>query len=122
VLIDHTTGAYHTATLIAALRRLPGLLDGDPPILVWDQLPAHRSTDMKAWLAAQTGWLQVVELPGYAPELNPVEPMWSAVKGKDLANYAATDLADLWRCSCRKPNGSYRAGRWQTRCLVAAGG
>jgi hypothetical protein len=25
--------------------------------------------------------------------------MWSAVKGKDLANYAATDLADLWRAA-----------------------
>jgi transposase len=51
---------------------------------------------MKTWLGTQTDWLQVVELPGYAPDLNPVEPMWSAVKRKDLANYAATDLADLW--------------------------
>jgi transposase len=70
-------------------------------ILVWDQLPAHHSIDMKTWLTAQTGWLQVVELPGYAPDLNPVEPMWSAVKGKDLANYAAIDLADLWRAARR---------------------
>lgn len=27
--------------------------------------------------------------------------MWSAVKGKDLANYVATDLADLWRAAHR---------------------
>jgi hypothetical protein len=27
--------------------------------------------------------------------------MWSAVKGKDIANYAATDLADLWRAARR---------------------
>jgi transposase len=56
---------------------------------------------MKTWLAAQTHWLQVVELPGYAPDLNPVEPMWSALKGKDLANYAATDRADLWHAAHR---------------------
>jgi transposase len=96
LLTDHTAGAYNTTKLIEALRRLPALLGSAPVILVWDGLPAHRSTDMKAWLAAQTHWLQVVQLPGYAPELNPVEPLWSSVKGKDLANYAANDLTDLW--------------------------
>ena len=101
LLVDHTTGAYNTSKLIAALHRLPPLVDRAPVILVWDQLTAHRSIDMKAWLAAQTGWLQVVELPGYAPDLNPVEGLWSAVKGKDLANYAATDLADLWQAANR---------------------
>src|SRR2546421_12391516 len=69
--------------------------------LIWDGLPAHRSTDMKAWFATQNSWLQVVPLPGYAPDLNPVEPLWSAVKGKDLANYAATDLSDLWQAAHR---------------------
>jgi transposase len=101
LLAGHVVGAYNTHSLIALLQRLPALLDGAPVILVWDQLPAHHSIDMKTWLAAQTDWLQVVELPSYAPDLNPVEPMWSAVKGKDLANYAATDLADLWRAASR---------------------
>jgi transposase len=101
LLTGHVVGAYHTAALIAVLQRLPALLDSAPAILVWDRLSAHHSADMKAWLAEQAEWLQVVELPGYAPDLNPVEPMWSAVKGKDLANYAATDLADLWRAARR---------------------
>src|SRR6266699_3778108 len=101
LLTDHTTGAYDTDKLITALQRLPTLLDRAPVILIWDGLPAHRSIDMKAWLAAQTGWLHVVALPGYAPELNPVEGLWSAVKGKDLANYAATDITDLWRAANR---------------------
>ena len=99
--VGHTPGAYTTATLITALRRLPALVERAPVILVWDRLPAHRSNVMKTWLAAHSDWLQVVELPGYAPDLNPVEPMWSAVKGKDLANYAATDLTDLWRTANR---------------------
>ena len=101
LLTDHTTGAYNTNKLITALQRLPALLDHAPVILIWDGLPAHRSTAMKTWLAEQTDWLTVVPLPGYAPELNPMEPLWSAVKGKDLANYAATDTADLWRATNR---------------------
>jgi transposase len=101
LLTDHTTGAYNTSKLIAALQRLPTLLDHAPVILIWDGLPAHRSTAMKAWLASQRHWLQVVALPGYAPELNPVEPLWAAVKSKDLANYAATDLTDLWHTAHR---------------------
>jgi transposase len=101
LLTDHTTGAYHTDTLIQALQRLPALLDHAPIILIWDGLPAHRSTAMKTWLASQRNWLQVIQLPGYAPDLNPVEPLWAAIKGKDLANYAATDLTDLWTTARR---------------------
>ena len=101
LLVDHTTGAYNTGKLITALHRLPTLLDHAPVILIWDGLPAHRSAAMHAWLADQTDWLHVVPLPGYAPELDPVEPLWSAIKGKDLANYAATDLTDLWQAAKR---------------------
>jgi transposase len=101
LLAAHTPGAYRTDTIIAVLRRLPALLAGAPVILVWDRLPAHHSVGMKTWLAEQRRWLQVVELPAYAPDLNPVEPMWSAIKGRDLANYAAADLADLWQTARR---------------------
>ena len=50
LLTDHTIGAYHTGTLIQALRRLPRLLDGAPVILVWDGLSSHRSAAMNTWL------------------------------------------------------------------------
>jgi hypothetical protein len=30
---------------------------------------------MRAWLGRQRSWLVVEPLPGYAPELNPVEPL-----------------------------------------------
>ncbi len=64
-------------------------------------LRAHYSKTMNAWLAQQASWLEVVRLPPYAPELNPIEGLWSAVKGKELANYAAVDLDDLWRVARR---------------------
>jgi transposase len=101
LLVSHVVGAYNTSRLIPVLQRLPALVDGDPIILVWDGLGAHHSRQMTDWLADQTHWLQAVRLPGYAPDLNPVEGMWSALKGKDLANYAATDLTDLWGAAHR---------------------
>jgi transposase len=36
-------------------------------------------------------------LPGYAPELNPVEGVWSNLKGLEFATYAADTIDDLIR-------------------------
>jgi hypothetical protein len=41
---------------------------------------------MKAWLATQSRWLKVEQLPAYAHDLNPVELAWGNVKAKELAN------------------------------------
>jgi transposase len=34
-------------------------------------------------------------LPGYSPDLNPVETLWGNIKGQELANRCAEDLAEL---------------------------
>jgi transposase len=34
-------------------------------------------------------------LPAYAPELNPVEPLWASLKGVELANLAGDTLDDV---------------------------
>jgi hypothetical protein len=54
--------------LIAAHRRLPG----GNIVLVWDNLPVHLRAELRAFITAQA-WLQVFQLPSYAPDLNPVE-------------------------------------------------
>lgn len=79
-------GSYNTASLIEFLADLHDHLDGDPVTLIWDGLSAHRSKDMKAWLATQRHWLVVERLPAYAPELNPVEQVWGNIKATELAN------------------------------------
>lgn len=78
--------SYNTETLLGVLAELRAFLAPDPVILIWDGLPAHRSKAMIAFLAEQTDWLTVERLPGYAPDLNPVEALWSSVKGVELAN------------------------------------
>ncbi len=42
---------------------------------------------MRAFIAAQN-WLTVVQLPTYAPDLNPVEGIWSLLRRCFLSNVA----------------------------------
>ena len=47
---------------------------------------------MKQYLESQTGWLKVEMLPGYSPDLNPVEGLWGNLKGQELANRCVDGL------------------------------
>jgi transposase len=91
----HQLDAYNTDSLIQALGELRGFLGGQKATLLWDGLPAHRSKLMRAWLRRQRSWLVVEPLPGYAPDLNPVEALWSNLKGVELANLAADTLKEV---------------------------
>jgi transposase len=78
---------YTAASLIDFLRQLKRHFRGRRVILLWDGLPAHRSTRMRDYLVQQRGWLTVEQLPAYAPELNPAEPLFGNVKSGELANH-----------------------------------
>ena len=47
---------------------------------------------MRGWLNTQRSWLVVERLPACAPELNPVEGLWSWLKAVELANLASPTL------------------------------
>ena len=76
--------------LTAAHRQLPG----GNIVLIWDNLPVHRRAELRAFTAAQP-WLRVFQLPSYAPDLNPVEGIWSVLKRGTLANQAAASYTRL---------------------------
>ena len=67
-------------------------LDG-PVVLVWDNLNTHVSRAMRELVAARD-WLTVFQLPPYASELNPVEPVWSNLK-RSLANLTKHNIDQL---------------------------
>jgi transposase len=90
-----TAGNYDTDTLIQVLGELRRFLGGEKATLLWLGLPAHRSRAMRAWLHTQRSWLVVERLPGYAPELNPTEGLWSSLKAVELANLVAPTLAEV---------------------------
>ena len=87
--------SYNTASLIGFLKDLKREVRGKKCILIWDGLPAHKSKEMKLYLAGQRKWLKVEMLPGYAPDLNPVEMVWGNVKGRELANLCPDNLAEV---------------------------
>lgn len=64
-----------------------------PIILVWDNINHHVSAVMRAFVDAHD-WLTVVQLPAYAPELNPTEGVWSHLK-RGLGNLAACSTDQL---------------------------
>jgi DDE superfamily endonuclease len=76
--------------IIAAHRQLPGGM----VVLVWDNLGVHLRAELRAFTASQP-WLRVFQLPSYAPDLNPVEGIWSVLKRGVLANLAIASLAHL---------------------------
>jgi transposase len=86
---------YDTDALIDALTQLRRFLAGEKATLLWDGLPAHRSRDMQRFLTSQQRWLVVERLPGYAPDLNPVEALWANLKGVELANLTADTLDEV---------------------------
>ena len=88
-------GSYNDVTLIEFLTDLKREFRGQRLTLVWDGLPSHRSGLMQAYLHAQRSWLTVERLPGYAPDLNPAELVWGNVKGRELSNLCADNLAEV---------------------------
>ena len=53
--------------------------------LVVDGLPAHKTKLVKDYVASTSGMLTLHFLPGYAPELNPDELVWSHMKRTGVA-------------------------------------
>jgi transposase len=115
LLFQLPAGSYDTESLIGFLQELKRHLRGKKVILVWDQLPGHKSRQMRKYLQTQRNWLRVEWLPGYAPDLNPVETMWGNLKGQELANRCAEDLGEAVTAL---ENGMARVGRSDQLCFA----
>jgi transposase len=76
------------------LRHLPGRL-----LVLWDGAPIHHAQPVKAFLAAgAAARLQLAQLPGYAPDLNPLDQgLWHQLKHVELGNVCCPDLPHLRR-------------------------
>ncbi|WP_411146954.1 transposase [Streptomyces sp. x-80] len=69
---------------------------GGPIVVVWDNLNTHRTAGMKKY-AAEHDWLTIFQLPSYAPDLNPVESLWSLLRRGPTANTAFENSDHLTR-------------------------
>lgn len=86
-------GAFWYATYQGALtgelfvELLKSMMDGRqrPVRLVLDGLPAHKKAVVKQYVQSTEGMLSLHFLPGYAPDLNPDELVWSHAKRTGVA-------------------------------------
>jgi transposase len=101
------TGALTGTLFVDLLRRM---MRGrrKPLHLILDGLPAHKSLAVKEYVAGLDGKLTLHYLPGYAPDLNPDELVWSHAKrtgnarrplqkGERLADRITAQLAEMAR-------------------------
>jgi transposase len=63
-------------------------------IVVWDRWSGHGGPYVRAVLARNPR-LELIKLPTYAPELNPVEYLWSHLRWSALCNFAPETAAEL---------------------------
>ena len=70
-------------------RHLPGRI-----VVIWDRLHQHRGKELRDYVA-KCPRLTLEYLPPYAPELNPVEYLWSSLKAHRLANHGIPTIEQL---------------------------
>jgi len=70
----------------------PALRDRPDTVVVMDNLAAHKAERVRA--ALEAAGIAYRYLPAYSPDLNPIEPCWSKLKGR-LRTEAARSLDKL---------------------------
>lgn len=85
------SGAGVVRFLRHLLQQIPGRI-----LVIWDGAPIHRNQHVAAFLAAGgAARLHIAPLPGYAPDLMPVEGIWQHLKHVELRNVVCHNQQDL---------------------------
>lgn len=93
LLLRLVRGVINGEQVITFLRVLLRHIRG-PILMLWDNIPTHRSGKVKRWLAAHPR-LQVEPLPPYAPDLNADEGVWQYLKHNVAGNFCPQSLDEL---------------------------
>ena len=89
----HPDENIKTPLVVSFLRQLSRQLGRKPFLVVWDRLNAHRAKATTVFLKKIGATFAL--LPPYAPELNPVEYVWSYLKANPMANDPHLDTSSL---------------------------
>lgn len=87
--------AFEGEDAVRFLKHLMRQIEGKL-LVIWDGSPIHRSRSVKDFLASDaTRRLQLEQLPGYAPDLNPDEGVWKHLKCVELKHLKCVELKNL---------------------------
>jgi transposase len=120
--VDHKRGGRRSFTwtdyrdlLTAAHQQL-----GTPFVLVWDSLNVHLDARLRAFINTRD-WITAYQLPPYAPDLNPVEGIWSLVRRAGQSNTTFTDPDHLMHVLRRTLRELQYRSETIDGCLAATG-
>ena len=77
------------------LQRLRAEVPERPLIVLWDRAPYHRAKAVRE--AARTLDIDLVPLPGYSPDLRPVEALWRWLREDVTYHHCHASADDLTR-------------------------
>lgn len=89
-------GACNTDNTMLFLERVADWL-GKPHqsvTIIWDGAPWHRAIRLKE-LAAELGF-ELIPLPGYSPDLNPIEGLWKWMREEVTQHHSYNSVRDLF--------------------------
>ena len=86
--------AFTSADVVGFLKQLQRQI-GTKLLVVWDGAPIHYG-EVKTFLAQGAATdIHIERLPGYAPDLNPIEGVWQYLKQVELKNMCCHNLDEL---------------------------
>jgi len=95
LLLHVQAEAYHGVDVVRFLKHVLRHIEGKL-LIMWDGASIHRSLAIKAFLAAGGAQrIHLERLPGYAPDLNPDEGIWSYLKDRELKNLVCANKREL---------------------------
>jgi transposase len=94
-------GTIKGPQIVAFLQALTAEIKGRL-LIIWDRLPAHRSRAVRDYVESLDGHIVLEHLPGYAPELNPVEYLFGYAKQRELGNLCLDTIAAVKRYASRR--------------------
>ena len=111
-------GPINRQTFVAYVEQflVPTLSPGD--IVVMDNLGSHKGPAVRK--AIEDVGAQLLFLPPYSPDLNPVEYLWAWLKRHALANYCPGSLAELHTTARNKLKSAQRRPSIIAACWTQA--
>ena len=95
LLMQMQEAAYQGTDIVQFLGHVMRHIEGKLLIL-WDGASIHRSQAIKDSLSAGAAKrIHIERLPGYAPDLNPDEGIWSYLKYRELKNVVCANQIEL---------------------------
>jgi transposase len=90
---EGSCNGQHTAQFLGHLAQWLGDIDR-PVLIIWDGAPCHRAKVAQA-AAAQWGFI-LLPLPGYSPDLNPIEGLWKWMREEVTQHHCYATMRELF--------------------------